>query len=194
MAVSNHLSYLDIVVLGEQISYVFVAKSEVSQWPWIGWVARALGTIFIRRTLRGIHEGQKRIAGALSEDKAILVFAEGTTGNGILTEPFYSAFFEFEDETRIQPISICYTKVNGLPALSWVRRQLGWIGNGGMLAHLFENLSWRSLEISLMFHEPFSVGGSRKCAALTAAQYVRCGISESFKEENRYVKKGEQNG
>ncbi|PPE03840.1 lysophospholipid acyltransferase family protein [Holospora curviuscula] len=187
LAVSNHLSYLDIMLLGEQVPYVFVAKKEVKAWPLIGWIARQLGTIFIQRTLRGIREGQKNIRQSIQENKPVLVFAEGTTGNGILTELFYQAFFELSAHINIQPISICYVEINGFPALSWVRRHLSWIGDAALFPHLFQNLGWRSLTVAITFHSPFAAGSCRKRSAARAAYTVRCGISKSLKIEDNYA-------
>ena len=63
------------MLLGE-VPYVFVAKKEVKTWPIIDWTACQLGTIFIERTLRGIHEGQHHIKQSIQRNKAVLVFAE----------------------------------------------------------------------------------------------------------------------
>ena len=186
LAVSNHISYLDIMLLKEQVPYVFVAKKEVKTWPIIGWTACQLGTIFIERTLRGIHEGQHHIKQSIQRNKAVLVFAEGTTGNGILTELFYQAFFQLNAQVKIQPISICYVEINGLPALSWVRRSLSWIGDSA-LPHLFKNLGWRSLTVAITFHSPFAAESCRKRSAAQAADIIRWGISTSFKTEDHYV-------
>jgi 1-acyl-sn-glycerol-3-phosphate acyltransferase len=179
-AVSNHISYLDIILLGEHVPYTFVAKQEVTQWPWIGWVATKLGTIFIHRSLRGIHKGQQKITEALTHQHAVLVFAEGTTGNGIITEPFYSAFFELPQGTCIQPISITYTDIKGLPTLSCIRRELGWIGENGMMPHLWNLLRWHSLTVVLTFHRPFHATCQRKQDTLHAENLVRAGISNNF--------------
>ncbi|ETZ04543.1 lysophospholipid acyltransferase family protein [Holospora undulata] len=183
-AVSNHISYLDIVLLGEQAPYVFIAKEEVKNWPLVGWIAKKFGTIFIKRTLRGIHNGQTRIKKTIQQNKAVLVFAEGTTGNGIVTEPFYHAFFELHPEVKIQPISICYTEVNGFPALSWVRRYLSWIGNVALFPHLFKCGGWRSLTVVIIFHPPFTAGSSRKLSAARSVSSVRAGISQSLKMQD----------
>lgn len=182
LAVSNHVSYLDIILLGEVVPYTFVAKQEVTQWPWIGWVAKKLGTIFIERNLRGIHKGQQKITNALTDRHAVLVFAEGTTGNGIITEPFYKAFFELPKGTCIQPISIQYTNIKGLPALPCIRRELGWIGNGGIFSHLWSVLRWHSLTMVITFHCPFKSTRSRKKDAHHAETLVRRGISKHVEQ------------
>ena len=187
LAVSNHISYLDIMLLGEQASYVFVAKKEVRTWPIIGWTAHQLGTIFIERTLRGIREGQRRIEQSIQHNKVVLVFAEGTTGNGILTELFYQAFFQLNAQVKIQPISISYVEINGLPALSWVRRSLSWIGETSLLSHLFKNLGWRSLTVAITFHAPFAAESCRKRSAAQAGDSIRWGITNSFKREDYYA-------
>lgn len=95
LLVCNHLSYLDIIVLGATAPCVFVSKSEVKTWPVFGWFAALAGTIFVRRDERSgvarlTHEMRLRIdSGAL-----VVLFPEGTTSDGRDVLPFKSSLLE----------------------------------------------------------------------------------------------------
>jgi lyso-ornithine lipid O-acyltransferase len=95
LLVSNHLSYLDIIVLSSIRPCVFVAKRDVARWPLIGWLAHAAGTIFVdrerrlssRKVVNGIRDA---IAGGL----VVVLFPEGTSSDGLTVLPFKSALLE----------------------------------------------------------------------------------------------------
>ena len=95
LLVSNHLSYLDILVLGALTPSVFVAKSEVKNWPIFGWFVRLAGTLFVdreRRTQVGPLTRQLRTA--LDHDVLAVLFPEGTSSDGRTILPFKSALLE----------------------------------------------------------------------------------------------------
>lgn len=93
--VCNHLSYLDVLVLGALASPVFVAKIEVRGWPVFGWFARAVGTIFVDRSQRlDVGAANQRITAALEEGALVAIFPEGTTSNGQAILPFRSALLD----------------------------------------------------------------------------------------------------
>jgi 1-acyl-sn-glycerol-3-phosphate acyltransferase len=92
LLVANHLSYLDVVVLGALVPCAFVAKREVARWPVLGFLARAMGTLFIerenRRALTGLN---RRLRARLERGETLVLFPEGTStaGEGVL--PFRPA-------------------------------------------------------------------------------------------------------
>jgi 1-acyl-sn-glycerol-3-phosphate acyltransferase len=88
---SNHLSYLDILVLGAMAPTVFVAKCEVRSWPLFGWFARMAGTIFVRRDRRrDTVRVNSEIVRALEEKVLVVLFPEGTSSDGQTVLPFKS--------------------------------------------------------------------------------------------------------
>ena len=95
LLVSNHLSYLDILVLSATTPAVFVSKSEVRNWPLFGWLAMLGGTVFIQREKR-THVGavNREIESALAEGVLVGVFPEGTSTNGEEVLPFRSPLLE----------------------------------------------------------------------------------------------------
>jgi len=95
LLVSNHLSYLDIMVIAAITPAVFVSKSEVRNWPVIGWLTALAGTIFIVRERR-THVGavNKEIESALADGVLVVVFPEGTSTNGSELLPFRPPLLE----------------------------------------------------------------------------------------------------
>lgn len=95
LLVSNHLSYLDILVISSLVPARFVSKHEVMYWPVFGWLARMARTIFVRRTRRqdaGIVGDE--IRAALRDDQLVVLFPEGTSTNGREVLPFKSSLLE----------------------------------------------------------------------------------------------------
>jgi 1-acyl-sn-glycerol-3-phosphate acyltransferase len=91
LLVSNHLSYLDILVLGAITPSVFVAKREVRSWPLFGWFARMAGTVFVRRDCRrDTIRVNWEIVRALQEKVLVVLFPEGTSSDGQTVLPFKS--------------------------------------------------------------------------------------------------------
>ena len=95
LLVSNHLSYLDILVLGSLTPAVFVSKADVRSWPVFGWLAALAGTVFIERERR-LHVGEvnTQIQAALDDGMLVVIFPEGTSSNGADVLPFRSPLLE----------------------------------------------------------------------------------------------------
>ena len=92
LILSNHVSWLDICVITALAPVVFVAKSEVATWPLFGWLAKLQRTIFINRKAR--HQtgaATREIAGRLLGGDAVVLFAEGTSSDGVRVLPFRSS-------------------------------------------------------------------------------------------------------
>ena len=108
LLVSNHLSYLDVLVIAAITPAVFVAKSEIRGWPLFGWLASLAGTVFIERARR-THVGavNREIKSALADGALVVVFPEGTSTNGDEVLPFRSSLLE-PVTTGTHPISTGY--------------------------------------------------------------------------------------
>jgi 1-acyl-sn-glycerol-3-phosphate acyltransferase len=93
--VSNHLSYIDIIAYAACLGSLFVAKSEIRSWPFIGWIAWTIGTIFIDRTnFQDIPRVIRLINKNLDNGFGIVLFAEGTSTKGDRVLPFNPALLE----------------------------------------------------------------------------------------------------
>ena len=101
LLVSNHLSYLDIIVLSSIQPCVFVAKGDVARWPLFGWLARAAGTIFVDRERRfSSPKAVNAISDAIADGLVVVIFPEGTSSDGLTVLPFKSALLESAVQLR----------------------------------------------------------------------------------------------
>ncbi|MEW9806224.1 lysophospholipid acyltransferase family protein [Mesorhizobium marinum] len=182
---ANHVSWTDISVIGSRCDVSFIAKSEMAKWPVMGWLARLQRTIFIERDRKrtsGIQAGE--IARRLADDEAILLFAEGTTGDGNMILPFKSTLFgaatiamaqDAVETVYVQPLAIAYTRVQGMPMGRRHRPLAAWIGDAELVPHAAALLEEGAVDVELHFGEPiaFSVGGDRKRVTRDAEAEVR---------------------
>ena len=118
MFVSNHVSWLDIFVINALHPCHFVAKSEIRDWPVLGWLADKGGTVFIargnRRELRHIFKG---MVASLQAGQRVAFFPEGTTASPGQVLPFHANLFEAAVDARVpvQPIALRYLDAAGAP-------------------------------------------------------------------------------
>lgn len=112
---SNHVSYLDVFVLGSLIPTVFVAKEEVKKWPLIGLIAAIQKTIFIKRQRTHARESLIPVIDALNRGFNVVVFPEGTSTDGRAVIQFKTTFFEAISAANayVQPVSLVYRGRNG---------------------------------------------------------------------------------
>ena len=115
--VSNHVSWLDILVLQSVCDIVFIAKSEVRNWPGLGFLAKLADTIFVDRTPQKITSYTKKAQRVISSGETLFFFPEGTSSDGLRVLKFHSSFFQLAIDNeaqgdnppnKLQPISIYY--------------------------------------------------------------------------------------
>ena len=110
LLVSNHLSYVDVLVFASQLHCLFVAKKDVESWPIVGALCRSAGTIFIDRSnRRDLARVNGEIAQALEDGRGVILFAEGTSGKGSSVLPFRSSLLE---AAAIQGFPVSYAAVS----------------------------------------------------------------------------------
>ena len=182
---SNHVSWTDISVIGSRCDVSFIAKADMAAWPVMGWLARLQRTIFIERERRRTSGAQaSEIARRLADGEAVVLFAEGTTGDGNMILPFKSTLFGAAtmaisegavDKVYIQPLAIAYTRVQGMPMGRRDRPLAAWIGDTELAPHAAALLSEGAVDVELHFGEAieFSAGDSRKEATRLAETQVR---------------------
>lgn len=114
--ISNHVSWLDISVLGALFPVRFVAKAEIAGWPLIGHLARAAGTLFIKRGSGDAGSVRDQMVEVLRQGRSCLFFPEGTTTDGSSVKRFYHKLFAAAGPAQcpIQPVLICYRTREGL--------------------------------------------------------------------------------
>ena len=190
---ANHTSYFDIPVLGALGNFAFIAKTEVKHWPFFGLCAELSRTIFVDRKQRSraLHD-RNQIQTRLRQGDCLVLFPEGTSsdGNGIL--PFKSALLSVaeldlsQDEARkgrpfrcrVQPVSIAYTRLNGLPMGRIKRPLFAWYGDMDLMPHLWGALAAGPIDVMVEFHPPVTAEqmGDRKALAAHCERGVREGV------------------
>ncbi|MDC0398400.1 1-acyl-sn-glycerol-3-phosphate acyltransferase [Alphaproteobacteria bacterium] len=178
--VSNHLSYLDIIILGSLIPGRFIAKSEVANWPIFGFLSKITRTIFIRRDRKASHEQVRLIKEQLDRCEKLILFPEGTSSDGRWVLPFKSPLFDAAMLTNsiVQPITIRYTHLNGIPVGYSSRSLFGWYGDMDLRPHLWNALSLGIFTIEVVFHEPIRADqfSNRKKLAVYCQKTVAKGL------------------
>jgi len=110
LLVSNHVSWLDIVVLGGLTHTDFLSKHEVRRWPVMGWLAARSGTLFIRRGQNEAGTIIEQIGERLRHRGMLTLFPEGTTTDGRDVRPFFSRLFAaaIDTGTEVTPVALRY--------------------------------------------------------------------------------------
>lgn len=197
LIVANHVSWLDITVIGSQQQLSFVAKSEVAGWPGIGLLAKLQNTIFIdrsRRTATGSTTAQ--MGARLLNGGCVVLFAEGTTGDGTRIQPFRSSLLgavkealgpDGDGEVMVQPLTILYVGRHGIPGGRAERALLAWYGDTELMPHLLDILNGGPVDVRLVWGEPIAMGRehSRKEAARLAETSIRRATSELLSGRKR---------
>ena len=169
LVVANHLSWLDILILGGTCGCAFVSKAELGAVPIIGWLAALNRTIFIRRDERRAVPAQIAAIQAGMVAGPVAIFPEGTTGDGVTLLPFKPALFGVLDPPpsggRLQPVFLDYDRIAA--EVAWgdedgttnARRILARAGTIAVTVHCLEPI------------DPVSAGG-RKALAVIARERI----------------------
>ncbi len=161
MFISNHVSYLDIMVMGSKIEASFVAKNDVATWPVFGFLSNLQQTAYISRARRDAVQGRNSLQAYLKAGKSIILFPEGTTNNGAEILPFKSSLFALAHDHHltggllmVQPFSlriIPKTHPQGIDdarAYTWA-----FDDDTPLVTHLMRFLSGRGCILELVFHQ-----------------------------------------
>jgi 1-acyl-sn-glycerol-3-phosphate acyltransferase len=189
---ANHVSYLDITIFGSLIAGSFIAKREVARWPLFGWLAKLQRSVFIDRQVRSTAEQRDSIAGRLAAREALILFPEGTSGDGNRVLPFKSALFSVADQAAsgpvtVQPVSIAYTRLDGMPIGRRFRPLFAWYGAMAMAPHLWRVLGLGTIEVVVEFHPATTLAacGSRKTLARYCEERVAGGLASALTGRRR---------
>ena len=181
--VANHASWLDVFALNAAHRVYFVSKEDVAGWPGIGWLARATGTLFIRRHGRDAARQKLLFEARLRAGHRLLFFPEGTSTDSLRVLPFKTTLFAafFADGLRpllhVQPVSVVYHAPDGADP-----RVYGWWGEMEFGPHFLSVLARRRQgRIELVFHPAHAVADApdRKALAARCEADVRAGLERA---------------
>ena len=160
--VSNHLSYLDIWVLGALCPSVFVAKREISGWPVFGWIARYAGTLFIDRgTVRDVIRVGRLMSECLDYGLSLTVFPEGKATRGHEVLPFQPPLLEPAARAGIPCWSATLHYDSPDPEID-PGQNLCWADSASFPPHILTVAGARGVRVRVRFSEAPVVSGSRK--------------------------------
>jgi lyso-ornithine lipid O-acyltransferase len=156
--VANHLSWSDIPVIGSQLLASFVAKADVEHMGMLGKLADLQRTIYVERERRSrVAEQRNEITERLLSGESVILFPEGTSSEGNAVLPFKSSLFSVVDgpdmaHIRIQPVTLSYTHLNGLPLLRAQRHKIAWVGDMDFGPHAWGFLGLGRIRALIQYH------------------------------------------
>ena len=187
LIVANHVSWLDIPALSALAPLAFIAKREVGAWPFIGWLARLQRSVFVdRQDPRSAAAQTNVIAERLAAGDTLVLFAEGTTGDGNAVLPFKSTLLAAAKRGRksmpttdeppvVQTLTIAYTHLHGLPLGRAGRPHVAWYGDMEVPGHAWKVLKSGPIDARITIGAPVALEAfaDRKALANHAEKEVR---------------------
>jgi 1-acyl-sn-glycerol-3-phosphate acyltransferase len=182
--ISNHVSWADILVIGSIAPIAYVSKSEIGNWPLVGTAAKSQRTIFVDRSRRQqTGDAIADIVDRLASGTSVVLFAEGTSSDGNRVLPFRSALIGAVKEASarsehgilIQPMSICYTALNGIPMGRQHRPTVAWYGDLDFMPHITAFINRGAVDAVVTYGEPIAADATsdRKVMTRTLQSAVR---------------------
>jgi len=166
--VSNHLSYVDIVLIASQMPVAFVAKREISNWPVVGHLTRMTGTVFVdRRRHRSLVGANDVINERLSAGRPVVLFAEGTSTEGETVEPFRPSLLKIASDFG-HPVNygfLAYQITDDEAGRQLTRDRVCWYGDDEFFNHIVNLLRLKGFRARLVFGDSPVVAHERKSLA-----------------------------
>jgi len=182
---SNHSSWLDILALGGTLEGCFIAKEEVGRWPVIRTIARLGRTVFVSRRATNTIRERDAMRSRLQDGDNLILFPEGTSSDGSRVLPFRSVFFSVVEaapdraQPLVQPVSIVYDQLGGLPMGRASRAVFAWYGDMDLASHYWQLARHRGLRATILLHPPLDPANfpSRKALAQAVWHIVADGAA-----------------
>lgn len=176
LIVSNHISWLDIIVIQSIRPSIFVAKSDVASWPIFGWVAQMTGTIFIKRDkVSDIKKALKKMRRRLMK-RSVCMFPEGTSTNGRYVLPFKSNLFQssIDSNRAILPICLSYEDGDGYSD------KVAFIGNMSLTDSIIKIKNEKHIKAIVDVLHPIRPRGNRKELASYTHEMIQKNLSQNL--------------
>jgi lyso-ornithine lipid O-acyltransferase len=192
--VSNHSSWIDVPVVGGVLDGCFVAKGDIASWPIVGTIARLGRTVFVSRTRVSTGQERDTMRAVLKAGNNLILFPEGTSSDGSRVLPFRTSFFAIaetragEDRTAlplIQPVSVVYDRLSGLPAGRASRPVFAWYGDMDIASHFWRLTQHIGLRATVLLHTPLDPARFEDRKALSRAVWQIVADGASTLRQNR---------
>lgn len=156
MWVSNHISWLDIPVLGARFPVYFLSKAEIARWPVVGWLARVAGTLFIQRGAGDAGQVGEQLAAHLRAGRNVLFFPEGTTTDGVKLKRFFHKLFTaaVSADVPVQPVLLCYRDQDDA-----LHPHAPFVGDDAFMSHAVDILRGDRIVVDILVLAPEAVAG-----------------------------------
>jgi len=168
--VANHVSWIDITLLHSQHAVGFVAKSEISSWPLVGWLASRAGTIYHRRgNEHSLRDVMEQMVARMRSGGAIGVFPEGGTSDGRTLRVFHARILQtaVDADVPVQPVALCYGEHAS------AQTQVAFANGENFLQNFLRLLGDPAREAEVHFLEPVApAAGGRRGMADTARKRI----------------------
>ncbi len=163
LTVVNHVSWLDINIIGALLPTRFISKSEVRDWPVAGALADACGTFYLRRGKGGSKPLMQKLLPHLRAGGSVTLFPEGTTTGGASVQLFHARLFSaaIDSGCRVQPVALCYPPGSVAP----------FIGEDDLLSHVLRVLQEPEIVVDVMFCPALSAVEADRDELAHAAEY-----------------------
>lgn len=192
--VSNHSSWVDIPVVGGVLDGCFVAKADVAGWPVIGTIARLGRTVFVSRSRTSTGKERDAMRAKLKAGDNLILFPEGTSSDGSRVLPFRTSFFavaeardgeDRADLPLIQPVSVVYDRLGGLPTGRASRPVFAWYGDMDIASHFWRLTQNIGLRATVLLHTPLDPARFEDRKALSQAVWKIVADGASTLRQNR---------
>ena len=185
LVVANHISWIDIIAIGSVANVSFVARDELNKWPVVGFFSRMQRTIFVSASPRdAARTATSEMARRMVGGGAVCLFAEGRSDVGTHVMPFRSGLVAASQTAlidagaryvSIQPVTIAYTHLQGLPITRPERALVAWIKAKSVAENIWDILTSGTRDVTVAFGRPMPLaeGSNRKEITRRAENEVR---------------------
>jgi 1-acyl-sn-glycerol-3-phosphate acyltransferase len=192
--VSNHSSWVDVPIVGGVLDGCFVAKADVAGWPIISTIARLGRTVFVSRVRASTGKERDTMRAVLRAGDNLILFPEGTSSDGSRVLPFRTSFFALAEARGgenlaelplIQPVSVVYDRLGGLPAGRASRPVFAWYGDMDIASHFWRLAQHIGLRATVLLHTPLDPARFTDRKALSQAVWQIVADGASTLRQNR---------
>ena len=191
--VSNHSSWLDILVLGGRLHACFIAKEQVARWPVIATVAHLGRSVLVGRRRASTVRERDDMHARLAAGDSLILFPEGTTSDGSRVLPFRSAFLSVAElpvtaagkPPIVQPVSVVYDRLAGLPIGRANRPLFAWYGDMDIGSHFWRLAQQCGLRATVVLHTALDPRDFPSRKALAAATWEAVANGAATLRQNR---------
>ncbi|HSW64848.1 MAG TPA: 1-acyl-sn-glycerol-3-phosphate acyltransferase [Dissulfurispiraceae bacterium] len=181
--VSNHVSYVDIIVLASVRPVAFLSKQDVKDWPILGRLASFAGTVFVNRhSRRAALPAMQEIEERIVHDVSVVVFPEGTTSDGLRLLEFKSTFFDLPVRARLPvlPVALRYMSVDGRTVPADVVPPVAWFGDVPLAPNVWQLFGMHELVVRVVAASPLRFSEDADSDRKRLAQEARARVAEAY--------------